>query len=38
MISNIFIVNEPKEIKEVKEKEGLAIENDSDNILDDNCN
>jgi hypothetical protein len=34
MISNIFIVNEPKEIKEVKEKEGLAIENDSDNILD----
>jgi len=34
MISNIFIVNEPKEIKEVKEKEGLAIENDSNNILD----
>ena len=34
MISNIFIVSEPKEIKEVKQQEGLATDNDSDSILD----
>jgi len=34
MISNIFIVSEPIEIKEVKEKEGMYNENDNDNILD----
>ena len=34
MISNIFIVSEPKEIKEVKQQEGIMAENDSGNILD----
>ena len=34
MISNIFIVSEPKEIKQVKQQEGLRSENDNDNILD----
>lgn len=34
MISNIFIVVEPKEIEEVKKEEGLSSENSSDNILD----
>ena len=34
MISNIFIVSEPKEIKEVKQQEGLATDNDGDSILD----
>lgn len=34
MISNIFIVAEPKEIKKVKSEEGLSSENSSDNILD----
>lgn len=34
MISNIFIVSEPIEIKEVKEKEGMYNEKDNDNILD----
>ena len=34
MISNIFIVSEPKEIKQVKQQEGLATDNDSDSILD----
>tara|TARA_B100001093_G_scaffold117878_2_gene110347 strand:+ start:4461 stop:5615 length:1155 start_codon:yes stop_codon:yes gene_type:complete len=34
MISNIFIVSEPKEIKEVKAEEGILNENESDNILD----
>ena len=34
MISNVFIISEPKEIKEVKEQEGLSSENDKDNILD----
>jgi len=34
MISNIFIVTEPKEIKKVKSEEGLSSENSSDNILD----
>ena len=34
MISNIFIVSEPKEIKEVKQQEGIMTEKDSGNILD----
>ena len=34
MISNIFIVSEPKEIKEVKQQEGIMAEKDSGNILD----
>tara|TARA_R110001606_G_scaffold8468_3_gene37367 strand:- start:3088 stop:4239 length:1152 start_codon:yes stop_codon:yes gene_type:complete len=34
MISNIFIVSEPKEIKQVKQQEGLATDNDGDSILD----
>ena len=34
MISNIFIVSEPKEITQVKVDEGLITENDNDNILD----
>ena len=34
MISNVFIISEPREIKEVKEQEGLSSENDKDNILD----
>jgi hypothetical protein len=34
MISNIFIVSEPQEIKEVKQQEGLLSENDNVNILD----
>ncbi len=34
MISNIFIIVEPKEIEEVKKEEGLSSENSSDNILD----
>ena len=34
MISNVFIISEPREIKEVKEREGLSSENDKDNILD----
>ncbi|MBV23276.1 MAG: hypothetical protein CMA53_04170 [Euryarchaeota archaeon] len=34
MISNIFIIVEPKEIEEVKREEGLSSENSSDNILD----
>ena len=34
MISNIFIVSEPKEIKEVKKQEGIMAETDSGNILD----
>lgn len=34
MISNIFIISEPKEIKEVKAEEGILNENESDNILD----
>ena len=34
MISNIFIVSEPKEIKEVKQQEGIMAEKASGNILD----
>ena len=34
MISNVFIISEPREIKDVKEREGLSSENDKDNILD----
>lgn len=34
MISNIFIVSEPKEIKQVKQEQGIMSENDNDNILD----
>ena len=34
MISNVFIISEPREIKKVKEQEGLSSENDKDNILD----
>lgn len=34
MISNVFIISEPREIKKVKEQEGLSSENDRDNILD----
>lgn len=34
MISNIFIVSEPKEIKKVKQEQGIMSENDNDNILD----
>ena len=34
MISNIFIVSEPKEIKQQKAQEGLMSENDNTNILD----
>jgi hypothetical protein len=34
MISNIFIIVEPKEIEDVKREEGLSSENSSDNILD----
>ena len=34
MISNIFIIVEPKEIQEVKDQEGILNENDNDNILD----
>ena len=34
MISNVFIISEPREIKEVKEREGLSSENNKDNILD----
>lgn len=34
MISNIFIVSEPSEIKQVKVNEGLMNENDNGNILD----
>ena len=34
MISNIFIVSEPKEIKEVKQQEGIMAEKASANILD----
>ena len=34
MISNIFIVSEPREIKQVKQEQGIASENDNGNILD----
>ena len=34
MISNIFIVSEPKEIKQVKQEQGIMSENDNGNILD----
>ena len=34
MISNIFIVSEPKEIKAVKQQEGIITDKDSGNILD----
>ena len=34
MISNIFIVSEPREIKQVKQQEGILNENDNTNILD----
>lgn len=34
MISNIFIVSEPKEIKAVKQQEGIIADKDSGNILD----